>query len=309
MPDDSVSILRHLKQHESPVTVPKLRVEIDPPTAATRSEASWPGLAAEVVHITASLPFKCDFLASCHLLMSVSRGTLAHGESRVRDAIVSTRRDIGRTLTFIPKGYEFHGTFMPLILPWGGNLYIDPAMSLADPELRFDDIEFEPRLFFDEPALWATASKILRLVEEDDDDRLYAETLTAQLAIELVRFRSRGALRPLAEHGGLAEWQRRAVIEFINDNLDRNISLKELASLVRLSPNHLCKAFARTMGMPPHQYHRRQRIERAKLLLADTRRSITDIVSATGYTASSNFATAFRRVTGLSPREFRRSLL
>ena len=87
MPDDSVSILRHLKQHESPVTVPKLRVEIDPPTAATRSEASWPGLAAEVVHITASLPFKCDFLASCHLLMSVSRGTLAHGESRVRDAI------------------------------------------------------------------------------------------------------------------------------------------------------------------------------------------------------------------------------
>ena len=146
---------------------------------------------------------------------------------------------------------------MPLIPPWGGNLYIDPAMFLADPELRFDDIEFEPRLFFDEPALWATASKILHLVEEDDDDRLYAETLTAQLAIELVRFRSRGALRPFAEHGGLAEWQRRAVIEFINDNLDRNISLKELASLVRLSPNHLCKAFARTMGMPPHQYHRR----------------------------------------------------
>ncbi|HSY85226.1 MAG TPA: AraC family transcriptional regulator [Verrucomicrobiae bacterium] len=309
MPDDRLSAPRHLDQDEAPVTTPKLRVEIDPPTAATRSEASWPGLAAEVVHITASGPFKCGFSASCHLLMSVDRGTLVHGESRVQDVIVSTRRDIGRTLSFIPKGYVFHGTFLPLTLPWGGNLYIDPAMSLADPELRLDDIEFEPRLFFDEPALWTTASKILRLVEEGDDNRLYAETLTAALAIELVRFRSRGGLRPPAERGGLAEWQRRAVLEFINDNLDRNISLKELASLVRLSPNHLCRAFARAMGMPPHQYHRRQRIERAKLLLADTHRSITDVVSATGYTASSNFATAFRRVTGLSPREFRRTLL
>jgi AraC-like DNA-binding protein len=61
--------------------------------------------------------------------------------------------------------------------------------------------------------------------------------------------------------------------------------------------------------MPPHQYHRRQRIERAKLLLADAHRSITDIVSTTGYTASSNFAAAVRRVTGTSPREFRRTLL
>jgi AraC family transcriptional regulator len=285
------------------------RVELDPEDAATRSESSWRGLAAEVLEITATRAFKCGFSASSHLLTAVDRGALTHGETRIGGVVASTRRDIGRTLSFIPKGYTFQGTFMPRILPRCGNLYIDPALSLADPQLQFADIEFEPRLFFDAPDLWATAGKILRLVEEDDDDRLYAETLTAQLAIELVRFSSRGARRPLAEHGGLAEWQRRAVIEFINDNLDRNISLKELASLVRLSPNHLCKAFARTMGMPPHQYHRRQRIERAKLLLADTRRSITDIVSATGYTASSNFATAFRRVTGLSPREFRRSLI
>jgi AraC family transcriptional regulator len=241
--------------------------------------------------------------------MSVSRGTLAHGESRVQDAIVSTRRDIGRTLTFIPKGYEFHGTFMPLIPPWGGNLYIDPAMSLADPELGFDDIEFEPRLFFDEPALWSTARKILRLVGKGDDNRLYAETLTAALAIELVRFRGRGGLKPVAARGGLAEWQRRAVVEFVNDNLERNISLTELASLARLSPTHFCKAFTRSMSMPPHQYQLRQRVERAKLLLADTDRSITEVALATGYTASSNFATAFRKVTGVTPRAFQRSLI
>ena len=89
----------------------------------------------------------------------------------------------------------------------------------------------------------------------------------------------------------------------------RNISLTELASLARLSPTHFCKAFTRSMSMPPHQYQLRQRVDRAKLLLADTERSITEVALATGYTASSNFATAFRKVTGVTPRAFQRSLV
>ncbi len=62
------------------------------------------------------------------------------------------------------------------------------------------------------------------------------------------------------------------------------------------------------MGMPPHHYQLHQRVERAKRMLANPRRSITDVAIASGYSASSNFATAFRRMTGMSPREFRRSL-
>jgi len=315
---DRVSLPLRASRDEAPATASDglekptdltLRVEMEPRDAATRHEASWPGLAAETVRITASAPVRCGFAASCHLLVSVDRGTLAEGETRIEGVVVSTRRDIGRTLSFVPKGYVFRGSAVPRILPWGGHLYIDPAMALPDPELRFADIDFEPRLFFDEPSLWSTARKILRLVEEGDDNRLYAETLSVTLALELIRFHGRGGLRASLARGGLAEWQRRAVVEFINDHLERNISLKELAGLVRLSPNHFCKAFARSMGMPPHHYQLRQRIERAKLLLADPDRSITDVVLATGYTASSNFATAFRRVTGLSPREYRRRLI
>jgi len=287
----------------------KQRVQVQPHNAVTCSEAKWRGLAAEVMQITSSASFECGFSASCHLLIAVDRGTMERGESRVEGVIVSTRRDLGRTLSFVPQGYVLRGSFVPRVLPRSGHLYIDPAMPLADPELEFDDIEFEPRLFFDEPALWTTARKILRLVQDGDGNRLYAETLAAALAIELVRFRDRGGLRPPNARGGLAEWQRRAVVEFINDNLDRNISLKELGSLVRLSPTHFCQAFAHSLGMPPHQYQLRQRIERAKLLLADAHRSITQVSLATGYSASSNFTTVFRRVTGLTPREFRRTLL
>ncbi len=143
----------------------------------------------------------------------MDRGTTVHAESSAEGVIISTRRDFGRPLSFVPKGYVLRCSSVPRMVPQSGRLYIDPDTPLADRELQFDDIEFEPRLFFDEPALWTTARKILRLVGDGDDNRLYAETLAAALAIELVCFQSPGGLWPPIARGGLAEWQWRTVIE------------------------------------------------------------------------------------------------
>jgi AraC family transcriptional regulator len=241
------------------------------------------------------------------MLAVTDRGVRADGESRVDGALIATRRDVGRTLSFVPKGHVLSGSFVPQVLPRCGALYIDPALPEAAPELGFAEIAFQPRLSFNDPMLWTTARKILALIEDADANQLYAEALVATLAVELVHSKERGGLRPALARGGLAEWQRRLAVEFINDNLDRNISLKELSGLVHQSAGHFSQAFSLSMGMPPHQYQLRQRIERAKLLLADTERSITEVALAIGYSEASNFATAFRRVEGLTPREFRRS--
>jgi AraC family transcriptional regulator len=285
------------------------RMMLRPGDAARRHEASWRGLTAEIVHFTATEGFEYEFRADCHLLIAADRGIRIKGETRVEGVLASSRRDIGRTLSFIPKGHLFRGSFIPRVLPRSGYLYVDPATPLADAEIGFADMEFEPRLFFTDPALWSTATKILGLVDSPEGmSRLYAETLTASLAIELTRLRAGDGTAASVERGGLAGWQRRIVCDFMNDNLDRDISLEELAALARLSPTHFCRSFTRSMGMPPHQYQVHQRVEHAKHLLADTERSITEVAIAAGYSASSNFATVFRRVTGVSPREFRRSL-
>ena len=285
------------------------RMKLRPGDAARRQEASWRGLTVETVQFTASEGFEYDFTASCHLLNAADRGNRVKGESRVDGVIASSRRDIGRTLSFIPKGYVFRGSFVPRVLPRTGYLYIDPSAPLADPEIGFAEIQFEPRLFFADPALWTTARKILGLVEAPEgSSRLYAETLAASLAVELARLHAGDGRPPAIERGGLAGWQRRIVCDFINDNLDRDISLEELAALAKLSPTHFCRSFTRSLGMPPHQYQVRQRVEHAKQLLAEPDRTITEVAIAAGYSASSNFATVFRRVTGVSPREFRRSL-
>jgi AraC family transcriptional regulator len=286
------------------------RMKLRPGEAARRREASWRGLTAEILQFTATQGFEYCFRAPCHLLIAAERGIRIKGESRIDGAVTSNRRDIGRTLSFIPKGHILRGSFTPRVLPRAGCLYIDPERLPADAEIGFRDTAFEPRLFFTDAALWTTARKILGLVDTPEGSgRLYAETLASALAIELVRLHRGHGKSASPARGGLAGWQRRTVCDFVNDNLDRDITLEELAALARLSPTHFCRSFTRSMGIPPHQYQVRQRIERAKQLLAESERSITDIALAAGYSASSNFATVFRRVTGQTPREFRRSLV
>jgi AraC family transcriptional regulator len=60
--------------------------------------------------------------------------------------------------------------------------------------------------------------------------------------------------------------------------------------------------------MPPQRYHTAQRIERAKALLAQRGASVTDVGYSVGYSETSAFSAAFRRVAGLAPSSYRRSL-
>jgi AraC family transcriptional regulator len=107
---------------------------------------------------------------------------------------------------------------------------------------------------------------------------------------------------------GLAAWQQRTVAAYIEEHLAEPISLATLAQLVRLSPYYLCRAFKQSFGEPPHRYHTRRRIERAKILLAKPAPSVTDVGLTVGFSQTSSFTTAFRKSTGLTPTGYHRSL-
>jgi AraC family transcriptional regulator len=84
--------------------------------------------------------------------------------------------------------------------------------------------------------------------------------------------------------------------------------LATLARLVRLSPYYFCRAFKRSLGLPPHRYHSNRRIEHAKRLLVEPAPSVTDIVRIVGYGETSSFTTAFHKATGITPTAYRRTL-
>ena len=113
-------------------------------------------------------------------------------------------------------------------------------------------------------------------------------------------------LQRVTVRGGLAGWQRKRVLEFIDQHLSETISLSTLSAIAQLSPYHFARAFKQTLGMPPHRYHMNRRVECAKGLLAN--RSVTEVALAVGYTETSSFSSGFRRTTGMSPTEFRRAL-
>jgi AraC family transcriptional regulator len=180
---------------------------------------------------------------------------------------------------------------------------------LVDPDRRFADAELLPRLLFEDSSLWETIFKLKTLIgSADPGNRMYAEALGGVLAHELLRLHGgMPAARP-ANRGGLAVWQQRRVLDFVEEHLEDDISLKMLADVVRLSRYHFLRSFKKSFGKPPHRYWTERRIERAKSLLADQRASITEIALDLGYSTTSAFSATFHRVTGLTPTDYRRGL-
>jgi len=181
-------------------------------------------------------------------------------------------------------------------------LYLDPTVLRNDGEN-----DYAARIHFEDSGVWETAGKLKSAIENGQAKRtLYLSALSSVLAIELSRCDDNAARDTALNRGGLASWQKRAVVGYIEEHLGAQIGLSTLAQLARLSQHHFCRAFKQSFGIPPHQYHVQRRIEQAKLLLADRSISITDIGFTLGYSQTSSFSVAFRKNTGWTPSEYRR---
>src|SRR5215211_4061432 len=284
-------------------------IDIAPREIASRRAKNWDGMGAEIVQVIRRDRVDVRFCAPVHLLVIVEQGVRVAGETSVEGLPRSTLRDLRRKLSFVPAGHAYHEWQEPSLLPRVTYFYFDPAKLPLELKPDYSDALRTPRLFFEDAALWETALKLRRLIENPGiDSCLCLEALGVILAHELVRpaLGSQQSTRPA--RGGLAAWQQRILIDYIEENLAERISLAELAKLVRLSPYHVCRAFKESFGVPPHRYHTGRRIERAKALLAKPDCSVTEIGMAVGFSETSSFSAAFRKATGLTPTAYHRSL-
>ena len=305
---------RPIAEYHAPAGLPpdlesRSIVDFSPSEIVRRHSAAWSGLHVETVQVMRHTPFEYGFRAPCHLLIALELGERHDGETIVEGLPRSTLRDFTHKLTFVPAGHDFRGWQRPRALPRSTYFYIDPCGPLADPALRFDEIEFKPRLFFYDRDLWETALKLKSLVENAGSmHRQYAEALGIVLTHELVRINGDGGHRGPVSRGGLAPWQQKRVAAYIEERVADDIPLATLAELARLSPYHFSRSFKRSFGMPPHRYHANRRIERAKHLLANRELSITTIALDVGFSDTSTFTAAFHRLTGQTPSCYRRNL-
>lgn len=115
-----------------------------------------------------------------------------------------------------------------------------------------------------------------------------------------------GKARQEASRGGLAPWQIKRATEYLEGNIERRVSLTELADCVRLSPYHFARAFSQSVGMPPYRFQQKLRLQRACDLLATTEMRVTEIALCSGYESPQALSRIFTREYGLSPFQWRR---
>lgn len=283
-------------------------IDVVPAQAVDRRSVELRGMTVEFVRSARRERLTTRYRGSRHLLIVHEQGVRAEGETSVEGLPRSSLRDMRQKLTFVPAGCAYEDRQDPKVLSRAIYVYFDPVEMPVVRDVDGGAAEFSPRLFFSNATLWEAASKLASIGEANDPvSRNYREVLGAVLAHEIARLNAGPEASQLPARGGLAGWQKRVVTAYVDEHLGETISLATLATLARLSPHYFCRAFKQSFGVPPHRYHTGRRIERAKAMLSEPSKSVTEIGLTLGFSETSSFTAAFRRVTGQSPMAYRRS--
>jgi AraC-like DNA-binding protein len=93
---------------------------------------------------------------------------------------------------------------------------------------------------------------------------------------------------------------------YVRENLEKEVTLKRMATIVGMSESNFSRRFKTSMGITPYQYVLQERLEEAKHMLRHQELSLVDIAAATGFCSQSHFTTVFKKSTKLTPLQYRR---
>ena len=150
-------------------------------------------------------------------------------------------------------------------------------------------------------------SVLNELSEQTAASRMVAEMSSLMLATRLIQnYVDRDLIDRIA--GGPARLEHvrmRRVLDYIDQHLEDDISISELAQVAHLSEFHFARVFATTMGMPPQRYVSQRRLAAAKKMIGVGKLPLSEIAFRSGFSSQASFTRAFRRATNMTPGEFR----
>ena len=286
---------------------PDDRLDVLPvrPTATSRP-MGWSGMRAE--HFRDTPDFELDLPGQTHHLLSL---------------YVRPPQEMGlRT-----EGLDWHGGPAPgsiLILPagrprqafWRGpgesiHIHLDPRLisqvAAEACDLDPDRVELPAEGALIHSQIQGTILAIdSELTSGGAGGRLLTESLGNVLTVHLIRHAMAGERAAQRPRGGLPKHKLRAALECIEEHLDSELALDDLAAVTHLSPYHFARMFKASTGLPPHQYLISRRVERAKLLLrSGDDLSLAQVAARTGFWDQGHFTRHFRRLVGVTPKRFR----
>lgn len=221
----------------------------------------------------------------------------------------------------LQKGLSFHGAvgLCPIHCPhwhrWDREvnillLNLEPALLIhnASELLETDHVELIPQLAIQDPLIHQIGLALkTELQSNGSGSQLYAESMANALAVHLLRCHSTQPQNITTYVGGLGKHTLKLVTDYINDYLERELGLSELAAIAQLSAYHFSRAFKESIGFSPHQYVIQQRVERAKRLLLQGKTSIAEVAIACGFSHQSHLNRHFKHLIGVTPKTLLKS--
>ncbi len=135
---------------------------------------------------------------------------------------------------------------------------------------------------------------------------LFVESLATILCVHLIRHITGPQRLPASANGVLSRRKLYTVIEYIMENLRGSPTLEQMAAVAHLSPSHFARQFRAATGLAPHQYVIARRVERAQQLLREEDDlGLGEIAFRTGFADQSHLSLHFKRIVGVTPRQFR----
>ncbi|MBN3923048.1 AraC family transcriptional regulator [Nostoc sp. NMS4] len=215
-----------------------------------------------------------------------------HRDAVVGGDIIITPVNVGHQAT-----WDAEGDFILLA--------IEPQIfaCAVDETADAKQIQLLPHFATPDPLIYQIGLALKGILEGNPlGSRLYAETMVNALSVHLMQHYS--TCKPILKtyKNGLSQRQLQQVIEYIHEHLDQNLGLAELAALIPMSRHYFSQLFKQSMGITPHNYVIRCRVQYAKELLLKGEMTIAEVAQLVGFASQSHLNFHCKRLLGVTPK-------
>ena len=280
---------------------------------ASQQVAEWEHGRGQVLILAGDKPCEMQFLLPFHLALMVPDGSSTSWEWGNGERL-QVIRSLGAGAILFNPAHEYlrvrkvsRGRCRVVLIA------INPASinQIDGIDVDVPQVKFRQEINFHDESVCRTLATIQGEIEHPGRNaKSCCNVLTLLLIIQLVGVASNFAeptCRFFAK-GGLPNWRLNRALKMLNRNVSASPTLNDLADEVGLHPSTFCRAFKQSTGLSPHRYLIQLRVARAKEMMAERSLTLTQIALDCGFNGSSQFSVAFRRITGVAPRFYRKSL-
>lgn len=145
--------------------------------------------------------------------------------------------------------------------------------------------------------------EIFKKIDDCKKDKSYENWIVISAVIELFVYLDKYSIESIPSAPGIIS----KAIEYINRNIERNITINEIASHIHISKYYFLRQFKKLTGITVMKYILKTRIAMAKNMLLHEKTSITEISNRCGFSSVSYFSRIFKEETTLTPLKYRKT--